>query len=146
LVASPYKITFFLWFIFYILQLLIVVLLKMFNFFAQEKIRFKQYLAVCNWAGSSLLLLFPLSLLSFHLMKYEIYHLLGVLLMFVFFFWYNFRLGNGLRVLMSISVIKIFALIILTYCGMLFTFGAIFESKYGLITYFRLLTDATLLF
>lgn len=118
----------------------------MFNLLAEEKIRFRQYLAVCNWAGASLLFLLPVSLLSFHLMKYEIYHWLAVLILVLFFLWFNLRLGNGLRVLLNMSAIKIFALIILTYGAVVFSFGAIFETKYGLLTYFRLLADANPLF
>jgi hypothetical protein len=145
-IESPYKITFFIWFLFYFLQLIVVIVLKMFNLLAEEKIRFRQYMAVCNWAGASLLFLLPVSLLSFHLMRYEIYHWLAVLILVIFFLWFNFRLGNGLRVLLNISAIKIFVLILLTYSAVVFTFGAIFESKYGLLTYFRLLVDANPLF
>jgi hypothetical protein len=146
LIESPYIITLYIWFILYILQLIVVILLKVLNLLSIEKIRFRQILAICNWAGASLLLLLPVSLLSFHLMTYELYHRLAILIMIFFFFWYNFRLGNGLRVLLTMSAVKIFIIIVLIYFGTLFTFGAIFESKYGLISYFRLLADADTLF
>ncbi len=146
LIDSPLLLSLFIWFCFYIMQLTVVIFLKMINLLAAEKIRFRQYLAICNWSGAPLMLLLPLSLLSFHLMRYEIFHQIIIIVLAIFFFWYNFRLGNGLRVLQSIRGYKIFIIMILIYGGMLLTFGTIFELDDGLITYFRLLTDAGPLF
>ena len=146
LIKSPLYISLIIWLSFYLLQLTIVILLKIINLLAAEKIRFKQYLAVCNWAGAPLFLLLPLSMLSHHLMHFEMSHPLIILILFLFFFWYNFRLGNGLRVLLSMRVYKILVLLIVIYGGAIFAFGAIYESNYGLITYFQLLTDAYPLF
>ena len=146
LMDSPLFISVAIWLVFYLLQLTIVILLKIINLLATEKIRFKQYLAVCNWAGAPLFLLFPVSLLSYHLMRYEISRPLIILLLLLFFFWYNFRLGNGLRVLLSMRIYKIVLLLIFVYGGVLFAFGAIYESNYGLLTYFKLLMDASPLF
>jgi hypothetical protein len=113
---------------------------------AVEKIRFKQYLAVSNWAGAPLLLLFPVSMLSYHLMRFELAQPLIILILIAFFFWYNFRIGNGLRVLLSMRVYKIFVLLIFLYGGAIFTFVTIFESDYRFITYLQLLMDASPLF
>jgi len=146
LIKSPLYISFFIWLGFYLLQLTIVILLKIINLLAVEKIRFKQYLAACNWAGAPLFLLFPLSMLSYHLMQFELARSLIILILIGFFFWYNFRLGNGLRVLLSMRVYKVFVLLILLYSGAIFTFGAIYESDYRLITYLQLLMDASPLF
>jgi len=145
-IDSPLKIFFLIWLIFYFLQLAVVILLKILNLFAVEKIRFRQYLAICNWAGAPLLFLLPASLLSYHLMRYDWYHWLAIIILGIFFIWYNFRLGNSLRVLLTMSVFKAFSLLILAYGGFLLLFGTIFETKYGLMTYFRLLTEANLLF
>ena len=146
LIKSPLYISLIIWLSFYLLQLTIVILLKIINLLAAEKIRFKQYLAVCNWAGAPLFLLLPVSMLSHHLMHFEMLHPLIILILFLFFFWYNFRLGNGLRILLSMRVYKILLLLIVIYGGAIFAFGAIYESNYGLITYFQLLTDAYPLF
>jgi hypothetical protein len=146
LIDDPILISLFLWISFYLLQLAVVIFLKIINLFVSEKIRFRQFLAVCNWAGAPLALLFPVSLLSYHLLRYEISNTLLVIVLVLCFFWYNFRLGNGLRVLHSMRAYKIFIILILTYAIVFSTFGAIYESNYGLFTYFRLLTDANLLF
>ncbi len=145
-IDSPLIISFIIWIIFYLLQLAVVIILKILNLFAVEKIRFRQYLAICNWAGAPLLFLLPASLLSYHLMRYDWYHWFAILVLCIFFFWYNFRLGNSLRVLLTMRVFKAFSLLILAYGGFFLIFGAIFESKYGLMTYFRLLTEANLIF
>ena len=113
---------------------------------ATEKIRFKQYLAVCNWAGAPLFLLFPVSMLSYHLMHIPVAQPLMILILFLFFLWYNIRLGNGLRVLLTMRIYKIVVLLLFIYGGTLFTLGAIYESKYGLLTYLQLLKDANPLF
>ena len=146
LVDSPLYISLFIWFCFYLMQLTVVILLKISNLFAGEKIRFRQYLAICNWAGAPLLFLLPMSLLSYHLMYYRFYHMLFFVILAFFFFWYNFRLGNGLRVLRTIRAYKMIIIIVLTYGIALFTFMAFFESKYGLIAYFQLLSEANPLF
>jgi len=146
LIKSPLYISLIVWLSFYLLQLTIVILLKIINLLAKEKIRFKQYLAVCNWAGAPLFLLFPASMLSFHLMHFAPARPLIILILIIFFFWYNIRLGNGLRVLLSMRVYKIFVLLVLIYVGAIFAFGAIYESNYGLITYLHLLADAFPLF
>jgi hypothetical protein len=146
LIKSPLYISMIIWLVFYLLQLTIVILLKIINLLAVEKIRFKQYLAVCNWAGAPLFLLFPVSMLSYHLMHFEGAHPLIILVMILFFFWYNIRLGNGLRVLLSMRVYKISVLLILIYGGAIFAFGAIYESNYGFVTYLQLLMDAYPLF
>jgi hypothetical protein len=146
LIKSPFYISMLIWFSFYLLQLTIVILLKIINLLATEKIRFKQYLAVCNWAGAPLFLLFPVSMLSYHLMHFKMAHPLIIFILFLFFFWYNFRLGNGLRVLLSMRTYKIVVLLIFIYGGTLFAFGAIYESNYGLLSYLQLLMDAYPLF
>ncbi len=146
LMKSPFYITTAIWLVFYFLQLTIVILLKIVNLFAVEKIRFKQYLAVCNWAGAPLFLLFPVSLLSYHLMHYEIARPAIIIILILFFFWYNFRLGNGLRVLLSLRIYKIVLLLIFAYGGAFFAFGAIYESNYGFMTYIKLLNEAYPLF
>jgi hypothetical protein len=146
LLESPLFISVAIWLVFYLLQLTIVILLKIINLLATEKIRFKQYLAVCNWAGAPLFLLFPVSMLSYHLMRYELVRPLIILLLLIFFFWYNFRLGNGLRVLLSMRIYKIVLLLIFIYGGVVFAFGAIYESNFGLLTYLKLLKDASPLF
>jgi hypothetical protein len=146
LIESPLYISVIIWLTFYLLQLTIVILLKIINLFAVEKIRFKQYLAVCNWAGAPLFLLFPVSMLSYHIMHYRMVQPLIILILIIFFFWYNFRLGNGLRVLLSMRVYKILLLLIFIYGGAIFLFGAINESNYGLITYLQLLMEAAPLF
>jgi hypothetical protein len=146
IIKSPLYISLTIWLSFYLLQLTIVILLKIINLFAVEKIRFKQYLAVCNWAGAPLFLLFPVSMLSYHMMHFEISRPLIMLILIAFFLWYNFRLGNGLRVLLSMRVYKILVLLIFIYGGTLFAVGAIYESNYGLITYLQLLMDAYPLF
>jgi hypothetical protein len=146
IVESPLYISLFIWFCFYIMQLTVVILLKISNLFAGEKIRFRQYLAICNWAGAPLLFLLPVSLLSYHLMYYDIYHKMFFVVLVFFFLWYNFRLGNGLRVLRTMRAYKIFILMVLTYGIALFSFATFFESKYGLLTYFKLLTEANPLF
>ncbi len=146
IVDSPLYISIFIWFCFYIMQLTVVILLKISNLFAGENIRFRQYLAICNWAGAPLLFLLPVSLLSYHLMYYGIYHILFFVILAFFFLWYNFRLGNGLRVLRTTRAYKIFTFMVLTYGIALFSFVTFFDSKYGLITYFKLLLDANPLF
>jgi hypothetical protein len=145
-IKSPFFISMVIWLIFYLLQLTVVILLKIVNLLATEKIRFKQYLAVCNWAGAPLFLLFPVSLLSYHLMHFEVARPIIILILFLFFLWYNFRLGNGLRVLLSLRIYKIVVLLIFLYGGAFFAFGAIYETKYGLLTYIKLLNDAYPLF
>jgi hypothetical protein len=146
LMKSPFYITFAIWLVFYFLQLTIVILLKIVNLFATEKIRFKQYLAVCNWAGVPLILLFPLSLLSYHLMHYEMARPAIIIILILFFFWYNFRLGNGLRVLLSLRIYKIVLLLFFAYGSAIFAFGAIYESNFGLLAYLKLLNEAYPLF
>jgi len=146
IINSPLKITLLIWIFFYFLQLTVVILLKILNLLAVEKIRFRQYLAICNWAGAPLLFLLPASLLSYHLMYYDWYHWLAVLILGGFFFWYNFRLGNSLRVLLTMRVFKTFSLLIIAYGGTYILFRVIFETNFGLMTYFNLLNDANLLF
>jgi hypothetical protein len=145
-IKSPLYISMVIWLIFYLLQLTVVILLKIVNLLATEKIRFKQYLAVCNWAGAPLFLLFPVSLLSYHLMHFQVARPIIILILFLFFLWYNIRLGNGLRVLLSLRVYKIVMLLLIFYGGAFFAFGAIYETKYGLLTYIKLLKDAYPLF
>jgi hypothetical protein len=146
LLESPLYISVFIWFVFYLLQLTIVILLKIINLLATEKIRFKQYLAVCNWAGAPLFILFPVSMLSYHIMQYQVARPLIILILFMFFFWYNIRLGNGLRVLLSMRTYKIVVLLLFFYGGTLFTFTTIYESNHGFLTYLKLLKDAYPLF
>ena len=86
LIKYTFFITVAVWLGFYLLQLTIVILLKIINLFAAEKIRFKQYLAVCNWAGAPLVLLFPVSMLSYHLMYYQIARPLMIIILLLFFF------------------------------------------------------------
>ncbi len=74
IIDSPMKISFLIWIFFYFMQLTVVIILKILNLFAVEKIRFRQYLAICNWAGAPLLFLLPASLLSYHLMFYKWYY------------------------------------------------------------------------
>jgi hypothetical protein len=146
LVKSPLYISVFIWFVFYLLQLTIVILLKIINLLATEKIRFKQYLAVSNWAGAPLFILFPVSMLSYHLMQFQVARPLIILILGLFFFWYNFRLGNGLRVLLTMRTYKIVILLIFLYGGAIFAFVTIYETNYGFLTYLKLLKDAYPLF
>jgi hypothetical protein len=146
IIDSPLKISFSVWIFFYFMQLAVVIILKILNLFAVEKIRFRQYLATCNWAGAPLLFLLPASLLSYHLMYYDWYPWLAIVILGIFFFWYNFRLGNSLRVLLTMRPFKSFALLIITYGGAYLIFRTIYESKFSLITYFYIFKEATVLF
>ena len=146
IIKSPFYLSLIIWFSFYILQLSVVILLKILNLMSDKKLRFKQYLATCNWAGAPLILLFPVSMLSYHLMHFKIGPPLIIGILVLFFLWYNFRLGNGLRVLLSMQVYKILILIILSYGGIIFAFGAVYEANFGLISYLKLLTEASPLF
>ena len=146
LLTAPYKISIFLWFCFYLLQLSVVIFLKILNLFAVEKIRFRQYLAASNWSGAPLLLLLPVSMLSFHLMRYTLFHKTAVIIMVLSFLWYNFRLGNSIRVLQMIHAYIIFIIITLGYGSVFFSLGYFLEAKDGVVTYIRLLTDAGFLF
>ena len=146
IIKSPFYLSLIIWFSFYLLQLSVVILLKIVNLLSEKKLRFRQYLATCNWAGAPLILLFPVSMLSYHLMHLKIGPPLIIGILVLFFLWYNVRLGNGLRVLLSMPVYKILIFIILSYGGILFAFSAVYEANFGLISYLKLLTEASPLF
>jgi hypothetical protein len=146
MIKSPFYISLMIWFSFYLLQLTVVISLKIINLFSVEKIRFKQYLAVCNWAGAPLFLLFPVSMLSYHLMHFKAARPVIIGILVLFFLWYNSRLGNGLRVLLSMRIYKILILLILIYSGVFITIGVVYESNFGSISYLKLLMEASPLF
>ena len=144
--STPWLLVIWIWLSFYLLQLLVVIVLKIINLFSKNRLRLRQILAICNWAGLPLIFLAPVSLLSYHLLQSENYKIYIIIIMVIFFLWYNYRLANGMRVLFMIRGYKVFIIMILTYCLVLSIFGAFFESKYYMLSYFKLLTMAGNLF
>ena len=143
---SPLLLVFFTWFIFTIMQILLILLVRIFSIFSKQKIRARQILAACNWAGSPFIFLLPVSLLSYQLLHYKTFQIIIIIIITLYFFWFNYRLGNGLRILFIASSYKVFLIMILTYSAVLSIFVAFFSSKYDMINYFQLLNQARNLF
>jgi hypothetical protein len=143
---SPLLLVLCTWLCFTLMQLLLVFCLRIISIFAREKIRNRQLLAVCNWAGSPILLLLPISLLSYQLLSYENFRIVIFIIIFLYFLWFNYRLGNGIRVLYILSSLKVYIIMILTYSLVLSIFGAFFKAKYDVFNYFELLKQAQNLF
>ncbi len=147
LVQSPFLLLLVIWGFFFIGQILIASLLKLLNIFSEERIRFKQTVAVCNWAGVPLLFLIPVSLISYQLiLPAPNLHIFLILTMIIFFLWYNSRLATGIRVLMIMQVLTVFSILLLTYSIVFFTFIAFLESKSDFFGYINLLSQGKILF
>jgi hypothetical protein len=147
LIQYPFILLLLIWGIFFAGQILIASILRILNIFSDEKIRFRQTVAVCNWAGVPLLFLIPVSLISYHfIMPREYLHLYLFFILIFFFIWYNFRLANGIRVLMILQAYKVFSILVLTYCIVLFILLAFLESQSDYIDYINLLSGAQSLF
>ncbi len=101
--GTPLLLLIIIWVLFYFGQVAIAIFLKMFNLFSHENIRFRQSIAICHWAGAPLIFLLPISLFSLQIIEMDIFQLPLLGLMLICFFWFNFRLANGIRVLMVIK-------------------------------------------
>jgi hypothetical protein len=146
LIQSPFLLLMVIWSLFFLGQIVIAFLLKVINIFSEEKIRFKQTVAVCNWAGVPLLFLIPVSLITYQIIiPTKGLHYILLIVMIVFFIWYNFRLANGIRVLMIMQSLKVFSVLVLTYSIVFFIFFAFLESKTDFFGYINLLTQGKLL-
>jgi hypothetical protein len=130
----------------YLAQYLVALFLKLINFFTDEKARFRQLIAMCNWAGAPLLLLLPVSMFSFHLLPYSNAPVLIFYLLIIFFLWYNFRLASGIRVFFLMRTYKVILLVLLIYMIPVGIFVFFAERNYNLIDYLGLLAKAGNLF
>ena len=147
LIQTPFLLLLVIWSFFFMGQILIASLLKLLSIFSEEKIRFKQTVAVCNWAGVPLLFLIPVSLISYKLiLPASNLHIFLFLTMILFSLWYNFRLATGIRVLMIKQAFTVFSILLLTYGIVFFTFIAFLESKSDFFGYINLLTQGKILF
>lgn len=147
IVQSAFLLLLVIWILFFIGQIFIAAILRFFSMFVEERVRYRQTVAVCNWAGVPLLFLIPVSLIAYQLiLPRENLHIYLLIILIIFFFWYNYRLANGIRVLMIMNTLKVFSILVLTYCVLFFTFFAFLESRSEFSEYFNLLTQARRLF
>ena len=147
IVQSAFLLLLVIWIMFFVGQLIIAAIMRFFSMFVEERVRYRQTVAVCNWAGVPLLFLIPVSLLSYQIiLPREGLHFYLLIVLIIFFFWYNYRLANGIRVLMIMSTFKVFSILVLTYSVLFFTFFAFLESGSEFTEYFNLLTQAKSLF
>ncbi len=147
IIQYPFLLLLLIWSLFFFGQVLIAAILKLLNILSEEKIRFKQTVAVCNWAGVPLLFLIPVSLICYQLIiPDQNLHIFLFLTMVVFFIWYNIRLANGIRVLMIMPAYKVFAILLLTYSIVFFIFFAFLESNSDFFGYINLLIQGKILF
>jgi hypothetical protein len=146
LTGQPLLLLFVIWILFYFGQVAIAVFLKIFNLFSRETMRFRQSIAICHWAGSPLIFLLPVSLFALQIIAMEKLRLPLLLLLLICFFWFNFRLANGIRVLMVFRAYKVFSVLILTYCLTVFIFFAFLDGRSDIFAYLNLLARAGNLF
>jgi hypothetical protein len=130
----------------YLSQYLVALFLRVMNFFTEAKTRFRQLVAMCNWAGAPLILLLPLSMFSLHLLPYAHVAALFFYVLVIFFFWYNYRLGSGIRVFFIMRPYKVILLLLLIYAIPISIFLFLNGRNYSLLDYLSLLTEAKNLF
>jgi len=131
---------------FYLSQYLVALFLRTINIFTETKTRFRQLIAMCNWAGAPLILLLPLSMFSLHLLVYSEMTTLFYYLLIAFFFWYNYRLASGIRVFFVMRFYKVLLIIIILYAVPTAIILFLSGGTYNLFYYLNLLTDAGNLF
>ncbi len=146
IMQSPLRIMLFILCCLYLSQYIVALFLRFLNFFTETKTRFRQLVAMCNWAGAPLILLLPLSMFSLHLLPYAGVPSLIYYILIIFFFWYNFRLGSGIRVFFLIRSYKVFLIVILIYAIPISIFLFLNGNNYDLIDYLILLRNAGNLF
>jgi len=146
LLQNPLRSLLFILSVLYLAQYMVALFLRIINFFTEEKARFRQLVAMCNWAGAPLLLLLPLSMFSYHLLPYSNAPSLIFYLLIIFFLWYNYRLTSGIRVFFMMRTFKVILLVVLIYMIPVSIFIFLAERNYNLIDYLSLLTEAGNLF
>jgi hypothetical protein len=144
--GQPFMLMFFIWIMLYLGQVTIAVFLKIFNMFSRETVRFRQSIAICHWAGSPLIFLLPVSLFALQIIAMPDLRIPLLILLLIFFLWFNFRLANGIRVLMVFRAYKVFSVLILTYCLTVFIFFAFLDGRSDIFSYLMVLTRAGNLF
>jgi hypothetical protein len=130
----------------YLAQYIVALFLRSVNFFTETKTRFRQLVAMCNWAGAPLILLLPLSMFSLHLLPFPKVPSVFYYVLIIFFCWYNFRLGSGIRVFFLIRTYKVFLVLVLIYAIPICIFLFLNGNNYNLIAYLSLLREAGNLF
>ena len=146
ILQSPLRIMLFILCCLYLAQYMVALLLRFLNFFTETKARFRQLVAMCNWAGAPLILLLPLSMFSLHLLPIASVPAIIYYVLIIFFCWYNFRLGSGIRVFFLIRTYKVLLILVLIYAIPVCIFLFLNGNNYELIDYLSLLREAGNLF
>jgi hypothetical protein len=123
-------------------QILFSLLLRIAGIFSKEKIKLRQTYAIVNWSGAPLLYFIPVSLFAYNLTVANILFPEIIWLFFIFYIWYNYRFGNGIRVLFQMQPVKILLLIILTYLLLIVSFYFTLKSNTQSIEYLDILLKA----
>jgi hypothetical protein len=146
LVNHPIYLFLLIWLVSYLIQILAAFLLRLISVFTREKLRLRQAFAVSHWSGIIVLFFIPVSMFAWQLLT-NATALPYVLALFgVFGIWINFRLARGVRVLFVMRPLRVFLLVVLIYSIVIISLIVLFESRFNMIDYFKLLSDARLLF
>lgn len=110
------------WFIMWSLFILIAMYplyiglaVKVYSIISRRSVRTRQALAVGLWSGSPIIFLLPFSFAAYHFILKGGYNQVLLIIFAIFILWIQFRLINGIRVLLLSKFQSIFILLLLSY-------------------------------
>ena len=145
-VNSPVQITLVFFIILFLYPLIVSIILYLFNFFSQKRIRYRQGLAIALWSGVPLFFLLPISIFGYHLLYYLDKQAVLFMILGAFILWSHLRIINGIRILFISKTIKIFVILLLSYIIPIVILWVVFRPDPYWYDYFFLLLNSKSLF
>jgi hypothetical protein len=104
-------------------------ILKVYGMLTKNRVRLRQSLAIGLWSGAPFIFMLPLSIGAYHLISNHLFINFLLYAFAIFIIWVNFRLANGIRVLVFARFSTIFVLLLLSYILPLIIFFFIFTPQ-----------------